>query len=151
MDDSKMIEVHLGRIVLRDGADSQHIYLVERGGGRGFPIVIGTPEAAEIHRIVRGIKPLRPLTHQLAISIVEKLGARVVGTDIVDLRQETFYARLVVQSDGSEPVRIDARPSDAIALALRAGAPLRVSEAILEQVRTDESGPDPLPDPEDMA
>ena len=65
MSDPKMIDVTLSRIVLRDGADRQYIFLSELDGPRGFPIVIGNNEAGEIQRVVHDIKPERPLTHQL--------------------------------------------------------------------------------------
>ena len=147
--DSSMVEVLLGRIVIRDGDDRQHIYLTEKGGGRGFPIVIGTAEAAEIQRVVAGIQLERPLTHQLCLSAIEALDAEVVRTDITKLENNTFYAQLVLHSKRDETTAVlDARPSDAIALTLRAGGRLRVAEAVLEQVRTDTSGPDPLPPPE---
>jgi uncharacterized protein len=140
-----MVEVVLGRIVIRENSDRQYIFLVERGGVRGFPIVIGSPEAAEIQRVVAGIECERPLTHQLAYSILESLGARLRRCDIVDLRQNTFFAQLVLQTEkGQTSVVVDARPSDAIALAMRARCPLRVAESVLEQVRSDESGPDKL-------
>ena len=142
-----MVEVVLGRIVIHEGSDRQYIFLQERQGKRGFPIVIGSNEAAEIKRVVARIEVERPLTHQLTFSIIEACGARIRRCDIVDLRQNTFFAQLVLQSDsGSRTVVLDARPSDAIALALRAGCTLRVAESVLEQVRSDESGPDPLPD-----
>ncbi len=143
-----MVEVVLGRIVIRENSDRQYIFLLERGGKRGFPIVIGSAEAAEIQRVVAGIDCERPLTHQLAYSIVEGLGASIRRCDIVDLRQNTFFAQLVLQTPrGDTTLVLDARPSDAIALALRAGCPLRVAESVLEQVRCDESGPDPMPEP----
>jgi uncharacterized protein len=149
-EDPQMVEVVLGRIVIRDGADRQYIFLVERGGQRGFPIVIGNNEAAEIQRVVMREEPERPLTHQLAYSIIQGLGAELKRCDIVDLRQNTFFAQLMLQSkNGATTAVIDARPSDAIALALRARCQLRVAESVLEQVRTDESGPDPLPEPPD--
>lgn len=145
----KMVEMLLGRIVIREGADRQYIFLAERNGTRGFPIVIGNNEAAEIHRVVTHQELERPLTHQLAFSMVQALGAELRRCDIVDLRNNTFYAQLVVQTKGGDTTAvIDARPSDAIALALRAKCPIRVAESVLEQVRTDESGPDPLPKPE---
>lgn len=146
--DRAMVGVRLGRIVIRDGADQQYIYLREKGGERGFPIVIGTPEALEIRRVVHDIRPERPLTHQLAYDSIRALGATLAGVDVTDLRNNTFYARILIQDPSGELQRIDARPSDAVALAMRAGCPIRVSESVLEQVRTDTSGPDPLP-PED--
>jgi bifunctional DNase/RNase len=144
-----MVEVVLGRIVIREGSDRQYIFLQERQGTRGFPIVIGSNEATEIKRVVARVECERPLTHQLAYSIVEAFGARIRRCDIVDLRQNTFYAQLVLQTEaGDRTIVLDARPSDAIALALRAGCTLRVAESVLEQVRSDEGGgPDPLPEP----
>ena len=143
-----MVEVVLGRIVIREGSDRQYIYLQERGGPRGFQIMIGTNEAAEIQRVVARIQCERPLTHQLAFAAIEALGAHVRRCDIVDLRHNTFFAQLVLQADGGErTIVLDARPSDAIALALRAGCTMRVAESVLEEVRSDSSGPDPLPGP----
>src|SRR5688572_12958599 len=141
----KMIEMLLGRIVMREDSAQQFIFLTERSGGRGFPIVIGAGEAAEIHRVVTSLEAPRPLTHQLAHSIVQALDADIVRCDIVDLRQNTFFAQVVLRRRSSNEVAVvDARPSDAIALALRAKATIRVAESVLDQVRTDTST-DPLP------
>ena len=142
-----MVDIRLSRIVIREGVDQQWIFLTERSGHRGFPIIIGTSEAAEIQRIVTRDQPRRPLTHQLAYSLVDALGARLVRVDIVDLRDNTFFAQIVLHQPMLDMTAvIDARPSDALALALRAGCPIRVAESVLEQARTDESGPDALPD-----
>ncbi|MEO6710873.1 MAG: bifunctional nuclease family protein [Planctomycetota bacterium] len=135
----------LSRIVMREDSAQQFIFLTERGGSRGFPIVIGAAEAAEIHRVVTCAESPRPLTHQLAHSILQALDADIVRCDIVDLRQNTFFAQLILRRRTSNEVAIvDARPSDAIALALRAKATIRVAESVLDQVRTDTSS-DPLP------
>lgn len=148
-DGTEMVEMSLGRIVIREGADHQYIYLKEKGGERGFPIVIGSSEAWEIHRVVTKVDTERPLTHQLTYDIVEQLGACLTRVDIVDLASNTFFARLLLTNEEGEfCAAIDARPSDAIALALRAKCPVQVSLDVLEHVRTDTSGPDPLPDPE---
>jgi bifunctional DNase/RNase len=142
----KFVEVLLSRIVIRENAKGQYIFLQERGGQRGFPMVIGLYEAEEIQRVVSGEKFARPLTHQLAFAIIQALGAELQRCDIVDLHDSTFFAQLVLQSpDGATTAVVDARPSDGIALALRGAVPIRVAEAVLEQVRTDQSGPDPLP------
>ncbi len=147
----KMIEMLLSRIVMREDSAQQFIFLTERGGARGFPIVIGAAEAAEIHRVATSMESPRPLTHQLAHSILQALDADLVRCDIVDLRQNTFFAQLVLRRRSSNEVAIvDARPSDAIALALRAKATIRVAESVLHQVRTDTSS-DPLPPPEPPA
>jgi uncharacterized protein len=142
-----MVDIRLARIVIREGVDQQWIFLSERGGQRGFPIIIGSNEALEIQRVVTRDQPRRPLTHQLAFSLVESLGANIVRVDIVDLRENTFFAQIVLHQPHLDLTAvIDARPSDALALALRAGCPIRVAESVLEQARTDQTGPDPLPD-----
>ena len=147
MDDADMVDMSLGRIVIREGSDHQYIYLKEKRGERGFPIVIGSNEAWEIHRVVTKCSTERPLTHQLTHNIMEALGTKLKRVDIVDLKNNTFYAQLVLQnSEGELTAVVDARPSDAIAIALRARCELRVAEDVLENVRTDVSGPDPLPD-----
>ena len=129
-----MIDVALTRIVIRDGADRQHIFLSEVDGARSFPIVIGNNEAGEIHRIVHGHQTERPLTHQLTFEAIQALGARIRTVDIVDLKHNTFYARIVLAGDApAEPKEIDARPSDAIALALRAKCQIRVAEGVLDE------------------
>jgi len=137
----RFVPVRLARVVLRDGADQQWIFLQEVDGKRGFPIVIGNSEASEIHRVLADEPLPRPLTHQLALAAVEALGSKLVRVDIVDLRNNTFFARLVLSGlqPGVREVHVDARPSDALALALRAGAPLRVAESVMEQARTDQA------------
>jgi bifunctional DNase/RNase len=137
MTEPKLVDVALSRVVIRDGADRQYIYLSEIDGPRGFPIVIGNNEAGEIHRVVHEIEPERPLTHALAYNAIQALGARLKSVDIVDLKQNTFYARVLLASDGDgdgEPKVLDARPSDAIALALRAKGQIRVAESVLAKV-----------------
>lgn len=148
-----MVPVRLVRVVLRERSDQQWIFLEEEdpgeGGARGFPIVIGTSEASEIHRIVASESTARPMTHQLTTNAIEALGSEVIGVDVVDLRANTFYAMLRLrvpagdsgglEAGAGDEVLIDARPSDALALALRSGAPIRVAESVLEQVRTDQA------------
>ena len=126
-----MIDVTLSRIVVRDGEERQYIVLAEVDGSRGFPIVIGNNEAGEIQRVVHGIEPERPLTHQLAYSAIGALGGRIHAVEIVDLKQNTFFARMLLETPQDGTIGLDARPSDAIALALRAKCPIRVAEAVL--------------------
>lgn len=142
-----MIPMRLARIVIRDGADQQWIYLKEVGGERGFPIIIGPNEALEIDRVVRGERTERPMTHELAANLVSELGGELRRVEITDLRNNTFFARLVIERpEADATVCVDARPSDALALGLRKGCEIRVAEPILEDARGDTSGPpDPLP------
>lgn len=141
-DGRKMIDMRLARVVLREGHDHQWIVLTERAGTRGFPIVIGSHEATEIQRVLTREQSARPFTHQLAHSLIEALGATLVRVDIIDLRGNTYYAQIVLQQPlANITAVVDSRPSDAVALALRSGCPIRVAEDVLEQARTDDSGP----------
>ncbi len=127
--------MQLFRIVIRETADQQYIYLREKGGGRQFPIVIGYPEASAIDRRVRGSDPPRPMTHELLASVVSGLDATLQRVVVCDLRNNTFYARLeLLPPDGGPTIEIDARPSDAIALAVHLDAPLFVEESVLDSV-----------------
>jgi hypothetical protein len=126
-----MIDVSLSRIVVRDGEERQFIVLAEVEGTRGFPIVIGNNEAGEIQRVVHGIEPERPLTHQLLFTTIQTLGGQIQAVEIIDLRQNTFFARIQLATPAGESVFVDARPSDAIALSLRARCPIRVAEEVL--------------------
>jgi bifunctional DNase/RNase len=129
---AEMVDVALGRVVYQEGAEQQYIFLAECNGSRGFPIVIGTHEAGEIHRVIVGREPGRPLTHQLCFEAIAALEGSIVGVDIVDLKHNTFFARLRLLTPSGDRHEVDARPSDAIALALRAKCAIRVSERVLE-------------------
>ena len=126
-----MKECELTRIVLRDSVEESFIYLREKDGtGRTFPIVIGRWEARAIDRSVRNQSPKRPMTHDLLATVVEATGFTLERVDITDLQEGTFFAVLRLRKDG-EPVEVDARPSDAVALAVRTGAPIYVAEDVL--------------------
>lgn len=125
-----LVDCRLSRIVLRENSDQQYIFLEEAKGTRSFPIVIGFPEAAEINRKIADKAVVRPLTHDLLRMTIEQLGAKLRGVEICDLRENTFFANLVLDQDG-KTVRIDCRPSDAIALAVAQNAPIAVEEAVI--------------------
>lgn len=137
MTDAQMLDVTLSRIVMREGTDRQYIYLQREteAGTRGFPIVIGSHEAQEIQRLVHAVDPPRPLTHQLAYDMLDALGVKLISVDIVALRQNTFFARLDLSGSEAHPevIHVDARPSDAIALAIRARCPIRVEADVFER------------------
>ena len=128
---SSLIECELTRIVIRESSEQQYIFLRERNGNRSFPILIGLFEAAEINRKVTGVKTLRPLTHDLLRSTLDQLGGRLVAVEVDALRDNTFFAKLVVQQNGEEH-RVDCRPSDAIALAVAENVPISVAEQVIE-------------------
>jgi bifunctional DNase/RNase len=130
-----MVEVQLSRIVIRETSDQQCIYLREKSGARQFPIVIGIFEAWAIDRRVRDRKTPRPMTHDLMASLVHALGAELERVVVSELKDNTFYARLVLRRRGdAQPVEIDARPSDAIALAVHLEAPIFVEDGVLDSV-----------------
>lgn len=129
-----MIEMQLARIVIRETSDQQCIYLREKGGARQFPIVIGIFEAMAIDRKVRDRGTQRPMTHDLLARVVRDLGGTLERVVIADLRDNTFFARLVfLKADGTE-APVDARPSDAVALAVHLNAPIFVEDKVLETV-----------------
>jgi len=103
------------------------LILKETNGNRRLPIIIGAFEAQSIALEMEGIKPPRPLTHDLMKTIIDSLGVELSEVTISELKDGTFYAKLIF--DGQE---IDSRPSDAIALAVRAGVPIFVSEKVME-------------------
>lgn len=106
------------------------LLLKEVFGVRRLPIIIGSFEAQSIALEMEGIKPPRPLTHDLLKSIIDNLGATVSEIIIDELRENTFYAKIKIEV-ATLSNEIDSRPSDAIALAVRTGAPLFVSEEVM--------------------
>ncbi len=127
-----VIEVKINGLAPDPQADSHILILKEKDGERVLPIVIGPAEAQAIARELAGQRFSRPYTHDLLATIVEGLKAKVTRIVISDLRENTFYAHLVIEKDG-EVVAIDARPSDSIALALRCGADIFVNEKLLAE------------------
>ena len=107
------------------------ILLKEMEGNRRLPIIIGAFEAQAIALEIEGIKPPRPLTHDLLKQITDNLGANVVEIIVDELRENTFYAKIILEV-AALTQEIDARPSDAIALAVRAQAPIYVAESVLQ-------------------
>ena len=107
------------------------ILLKEVNGNRRLPIIIGAFEAQAIALEIEGIKPPRPLTHDLLKHITDNLGATIVEVVIDELRENTFFAKIILEVSALTN-EIDARPSDAIALAVRAQAPIYVSETVME-------------------
>ncbi len=134
MSEEDLVEVELSRIVIQEKDDHQFIHLREREGAkRSFPIVIGFNEAAEINRKLRGLQAVRPLTHDLIGRVLESLDAVVERVVISELRDSTFYATLVLLSNGTQRL-VDCRPSDAICLAVQTQAQIYVSKQVLDIV-----------------
>jgi bifunctional DNase/RNase len=129
------VPMELSRIIISEINDNQVIYLKEIDGNRTFPILIGIFEATSIDRRVKGFPSPRPLTHDLIVSVVENLGGEFQDVVISELKEHTYYAKLRVRHDG-DLIEIDARPSDAIAVAVTCQPPLPifVNEEVLNDV-----------------
>ncbi len=132
------VPMELSRIIISEINDNQVIYLKEIDGQRTFPILIGIFEATSIDRRVKGYPSPRPLTHDLIVSAVEQLGGKFQDVVISELKEHTYYAKLRVRQEG-ELIEIDARPSDAIAVAVtcQPALPIFVNEEVLNDVLGD--------------
>jgi len=97
-----------------------------------LPIWIGPLEAASMATELEGIRPARPMTHDLLRNLLGDLGATVEAVEITELRENTYYARIEVKTREGSAVQIDSRPSDAIAIALRTKSPIYVAKTVLE-------------------
>ncbi|HPZ81904.1 MAG TPA: bifunctional nuclease family protein [Thermogutta sp.] len=128
------VQMQLSRIIMSEISDEQYIFLKEVDGNRTFPIVIGAFEAQSIYRAVRNVSLPRPMTHDLIINIFHELQVEPQDILINELRNHTYFARLRVRHNGSL-VEIDARPSDAIGVAVRYNPPLPiyVAEEVLAE------------------
>lgn len=122
---------------LEQGMDAAAFVLLRDGRGRQVLIWIGRYEAYAISLALEGATPDRPMTHDLMKNLVDRLGGRMERIVIDDLWHETYYAKISVGNNGNL-VDIDSRPSDAIALALRAKAPIYVAESVLQQAAVGE-------------
>jgi bifunctional DNase/RNase len=115
------------------------------GRHRLLPIYIGSPEASAIHYALEGVVPPRPLTHDLFLISLAELGATVIKVVVTEIRDRTYFAELHLSTPAGDKV-ISARPSDAIALAVRCAAPIFASESLIDEV-----GQEPTLEPEDDA
>ena len=129
------VHMELSRIIISEINDQQVIYLKEVEGDRAFPILIGIFEATSIDRRVKQYHSPRPLTHDLLVNIVESMGGTLQDVVISELKDHTYFAKLRVRHEG-ELIEIDARPSDAIAVAVTCdpALPIYVSEDVLNDV-----------------
>lgn len=108
------------------------VLLREQAGSRYLPIWIGAAEATSIASAIEGIEPPRPQTHDLASLIITELGAAVTRVVVTEMRDSVFFAELVLETEEGD-VRLSARPSDSIALAVRAGAPVFADASVLAE------------------
>lgn len=125
-----MIEMKVSGVILDSASRHPIVMLRDMEERRALLIWIGEPEANAILMALEGIQAPRPLTHDLAVLLLGKLDAEIKRVLINDMRDQTFFAEIELEKDG-KVIQVDARPSDAIALALRAGAPILVANGVM--------------------
>jgi bifunctional DNase/RNase len=127
-----MIKVKIAGIQISLMSQHRVVLLKELDADRYLPIWIGPYEAEAINIELQQVEVARPLTHDLLRSVIKALGGVVRHIVVSELRDDTFYARIVIDVDGRE-VEVDARPSDSMALAVRVQAPIYVAEEVMTQ------------------
>ncbi len=128
-----MVEMELNKIVIDEKRHDQLIVLKEKNGNRLLPIVIGLAEASSIKLKISGLPSPRPLTHDLLHTTISNLDATIEKIVIDKLEDDVFHAKMVLKTKSEEIKIIDCRPSDSIALAVRAHAPIFVEDDVLNQ------------------
>jgi bifunctional DNase/RNase len=125
-------EMQVDSIRVHQQSNQHVVILKEKAADRYLPIWIGLYEANAIALKITGIAPPRPITHDLISNILRDMGARITRVEVSSLSDDVFYARILMNVDGRK-IDVDARPSDAIALAVRAEAPIMVANEVLEK------------------
>jgi len=128
-----MIKVELTKIIIDEKRQDQIIVLKEKEGKRQFPIVIGFLEASSIKMKLSDVKVPRPMTHDLLVSVLDGLEAKMESLIIDKLVNNTFHAKLKLKAPNGKIKYVDSRPSDGIALAVRAEADIYVEEEVLKK------------------
>ena len=140
-----LLEMHVIGITVDQGSGGAVLFLQDEAE-RTLPIWIGVAEATSIAKELEEVELPRPLTHDLFRDVLQATGVQLVRIEVVDLRDNTYFAELVLRDAQGQTLRIDSRPSDAIALAVRMEAPILVHEQVLRKAQT---GPKEFPPPTD--
>jgi bifunctional DNase/RNase len=127
------VQMELNKIIISEMQEQQIIILKEVDGERRFSIVIGSNEALAIDRRLKGVPHPRPLTHDLLANVIEQLGGTIERIEINNLQDHTFFAKIHIRQNGLT-VKVDSRPSDAIALGVASNVDIFVAEHVLAQV-----------------
>ena len=143
------IEVRIRGLMMDPATSMPIIVLKDVSSEAVMPIWVGIFEANAIALEIEKMGTLRPMTHDLAKNIIRYLNAEMERIVITELKDDTFYAVLWLRQDG-EPVAVDVRPSDAIALALRADCPIYVADTVMEAAKLNTSGPPEGPTAEQL-
>jgi uncharacterized protein len=143
MGNESAVEMFVGGLVIDPATQAPIVVLKDETGEYTLPIWIGIPEATSIASAIKQVAMARPLTHDLFFDLLLEVGVTVQRIVITELRESTYFAELIL-GQGDRIVVLDARPSDAIAMALRASAPIYVAQSVLEQAKVAFGGVDPL-------
>jgi hypothetical protein len=127
-----MVKAKINGLALDVTSNSPVVVLAPEEGELILPIWIGHFEAWAIAMELSGVSSKRPLTHDLLVGLIKDLGARVDKVEVTELKDQTFFARITLARNG-DTVVIDARPSDSIALALKAKAPIFVEQSLFQE------------------
>ena len=127
-----MVEVVLRAVRVDVGSSTPLLLLEEVGGERVLPIFVGAPEATAIAYALQNVATPRPMSHDLLGNVIKALGAQLFAVEITELVDNTFYANLKLLRERVE-INVSARPSDAVALALRVGAPILVRDQLMNE------------------
>ena len=130
-----VVEMKVKFLTLDPSSKAFVIFLSDLENQHALPIWIGPFEANAIALELQGVAPHRPMTHDLIRNILGVLNSEIVKIEVMDLRDNTYYALIHVKAEGKE-IAIDSRPSDAIALALGTGVPIYVTEEVLSKAKT---------------
>ena len=136
-----MIEVTVEKLGLDSSTNSYVVILREKDGSRLLPIWIGQPEAESIMMEIKGVRPPRPLTHDLCKRLITGLGGSLRRVQITQVKENTYFAELHINR-GDETIQVDARPSDSIAIALRLETPIFAQESLLTDISLQEADED---------
>jgi hypothetical protein len=128
------VEMFVGGLVLDPHSQHPVVVLKDESGDMCLPIWIGVAEATSIASAIKNLNMPRPLTHDLMTDIFQELGVKVQRIVITDLKESTYFAELIL-SVGEKALIIDSRPSDAIAIAVRAQAPIFVAQHVIDQAK----------------
>jgi bifunctional DNase/RNase len=136
------VEMKIRGLMMDPVTNMPIVILKDVNGNTILPIWVGVFEANAIALQIESVQTPRPMTHDLLDSVIRRLDGRVLRVVVCDLKDNTFYASVVIQVGGRD-LNVDARPSDAIALALRAGSPIFVDDAVFQRTRQAELDGEP--------
>jgi bifunctional DNase/RNase len=134
----------VGGLVLDPATQAPIVVLKDESGQITLPIWIGIPEATSIASAIKQVTMARPLTHDLFFDLLLEVGVTVQRVVITELKESTYFAELVL-GQGDRVMVLDSRPSDAIAMALRASAPIYVAQSVLDQAKVAFGNTNPIP------